>query len=132
MRGINKIILVGYTGEAPSVHTFDDGSQSVEFSLATKDSWRNKTTGEQETITDWHRIKVKGKLAEFAGKYIQKGAPLYVEGKMKYRSFGEEGQRKTIAEVIVQGFDGKIELLPSGQSTPSPIESDNPLDFDDE
>lgn len=130
MRGINKIILVGYTGETPSIHEFQDGGKSVEFTLATKDTWRNKTTGTQETVTDWHKIKVKGKLAEFAEKYIKKGAPLYIEGKMKTRAFGEEGNKRTISEVVVQGFDGKIELLPTGQSIE--VQPESPLDFDDE
>ncbi|WP_178306579.1 single-stranded DNA-binding protein [Vibrio algicola] len=130
MRGINKIILVGYTGEDPSTHEFPDGGKSVEFTLATKDTWRNKTTGVQETVTDWHKIKVKGKLAEFAEKYIKKGAPLYIEGKMKNRTFGEEGNKRTISEVVVQGFDGKIELLPTGQSVE--VQPESPLDFDDE
>lgn len=133
MRGVNRMIVMGYTGENPSIHEFDDGGKSAEFTLATNDTWRSKKTGELESSTDWHKIKVKGKLAEFAEKYIKKGTPLYIEGKMKYRTFGDEGNKRMIAEVVVQGFDGKIELLPSGQTiTPSEPESPNPLDFDDE
>ncbi len=73
-RGVNKVILVGNLGRDPEVRYIPNGSAVATLSLATSESWRDKQSGEQKEVTEWHRVVIFGKLAEIAGEYLRKGS----------------------------------------------------------
>jgi single-strand DNA-binding protein len=100
MSGVNKVILVGNLGSDPDVR-YTTGNQPVaHFSLATSESWTNKN-GERVDRTEWHRVTVWGKQAEKVGEFLSKGRQVYVEGKLRTRSWeGKDGQKRYTTEVI--------------------------------
>jgi len=102
MRGVNKVILIGNVGEDPKVTKFDNGGMVANISLATSESYKDKNN-EVQTATEWHRLAVFGKLGEIAEKYVKKGSALYIEGKLKTRSWEDkDGVKKYTTEVIVR------------------------------
>lgn len=82
-RGVNKVILVGNLGQDPEVRYIPNGSAVATLSLATSESWRDKQSGEQKEVTEWHRVVIFGKLAEIAGEYLRKGSQVYIEGQLR-------------------------------------------------
>lgn len=115
MASVNKIILIGNIGRV-EVKTFQDGAKVVECSLATSERYKDRN-GNDHDDTQWHRLVIGGKLADVAEKFVQKGDPLYVEGKMKYRKYStRDGVEKEVAEVQVQA----LQLLPKGMSEKKP------------
>lgn len=110
-RGVNKSIILGNLGDDPTVRYSPNGTAFANFSVATSETWTDKSTGEKRERTDWHNIAIQGKLAEIAGQYLKKGSQVYIEGKMRTRKYqGNDGQDKYITEVIV-GIDGKMQML---------------------
>lgn len=101
MLGINKITLLGHVGQDPDVRTFDNGSSVANVSLATSERWKDKQTGDRREATEWHRLVFYGALVDVVEQYVRKGAPLYVEGKVKTREYEKDGQKHRITEVIV-------------------------------
>ena len=100
MKGINKVILIGNTGNDPEYKTLQDGTSVAKFTIATTETFRLKT-GETQTRTDWHTIIVWRSLATFAHQYIKKGALLYIEGKLRNRQYEDKDkQKKYITEVV--------------------------------
>ncbi|MEO2267800.1 single-stranded DNA-binding protein [Pseudoalteromonas pernae] len=121
-RGINKVILVGNLGQDPEVRYMPNGNGVANISIATSDSWKDKNTGQMQERTEWHRVVLFGKLAEVAGEYLRKGSQVYVEGKLQTRKWTDQsGQEKYTTEIVVDGFDGKMQMLGGrgeGQSAP--------------
>ena len=115
---VNKVILVGNAGKDAEVRYIDSGVAVASFSLATSESYIAKN-GEKVTNTEWHNIVAWRGLAEMAGKYIQKGRQLYIEGRIRTRSYDDkDGVRKYITEILADN----IQLLgrkEEGSSTPS-------------
>ena len=98
---INKVILLGNVGKDPDVRHLDNNATVARFSLATSESYKNKN-GEKITNTEWHNIVAWRSHAEFAGKYIKKGTLLYVEGKIRTRSWDDkDGNKRYTTEVDV-------------------------------
>lgn len=96
---INKVILVGNVGRDPEVRHLDNNLVMARFSLATSESYRNKN-GEKITNTEWHNIVVWRGLAEIAEKYVKKGSQLYVEGKLRTRSWDDkDGNKRYTTEI---------------------------------
>jgi single-strand DNA-binding protein len=105
MAGINKVILVGHLGKDPEVRHLDNGTAVCNFSLATSENYTDRTSGERKTQTEWHNIVLWRKQAETAEKYLRKGSLIYLEGKIKSRSWeDQEGQKKYITEIIGDNF----------------------------
>ncbi len=105
MSGVNKVILVGHLGKDPEIRNFENGGMIANFTLATSETFKDKTTGEKREITEWHNITIgRPQLAEIAQKYVHKGDLLYVEGKLRTRSWEKDGQKKYITEVLVDEF----------------------------
>jgi len=101
MRGLNKAMLIGRLGKDPEMTNFESGVVKASFSLATGEVYRNKE-GEKIERTDWHNIVMWRKLAEIAGKYLKKGSRVYLEGKIKTRSWDDkDGNKKYITEIEV-------------------------------
>jgi len=98
MAGINKVILVGNLGRDPEVRHLDNGRAVANFSLATSETYKNKQ-GERVTNTEWHNIVLWTPLAEIAEKYLKKGRQVYIEGKLRSRSYEKEGITRYITEV---------------------------------
>jgi single-strand DNA-binding protein len=101
MASVNKVILVGNLGRDPETRFSPDGGAICNFSIATTESWKDKTTGEKKENTEWHRIVMYNRLAEIAGEYLKKGRPVYVEGRLKTRKWTDkDGVEKYTTEVI--------------------------------
>jgi single-strand DNA-binding protein len=103
MAGINRVILIGNLGKDPEVMTFDNGVKKASFSLATTESYKNKE-GAKVDQTEWHNIVLWRGLAEVAEKYLKKGSQIYVEGKIKYRSYEQDGVKKYITEIYADNM----------------------------
>ena len=111
-RGINKVILVGNLGNDPEIRYMPNGGAVANITIATSESWRDKATGEQREKTEWHRVVLFGKLAEVAGEYLRKGSQVYIEGQLQTRKWQDQsGQDRYSTEVVVQGFNGVMQML---------------------
>jgi single-strand DNA-binding protein len=98
MASVNKAIIVGNLGKDPELNSA--GGQAVaNFSVATSEKYTDKT-GENREKTEWHRIVVWGKLAEVCSKYLRKGSPVYIEGKIQTRSWEKEGVKQYTTEIV--------------------------------
>jgi single-strand DNA-binding protein len=100
-KGVNKVILMGNVGKDPELRFLPTGGGVANFSLATSESWRDKTSGEQKEQTEWHRCVAFNKLAEIIGEYVKKGSKLYIEGSLRTRSWEQDGITKYATEIIV-------------------------------
>jgi single-strand DNA-binding protein len=137
MAGINKVILVGNLGAKPEIKYASNGNAISNLSVATSESWTDKSTGQKQDRTEWHRVSLFGKVAEIAGQYLDKGSKVYVEGKLQTRKWQDQnGQDRYTTEVVVSGFNGTLQMLdrrddmnsnaasqssqPHSQATPEP------------
>lgn len=112
--GINKVILIGNLGADPDIRYFPSGDALVNLSLATSESWRDRNTGEPQERTEWHRVVIRGKLAEVAKQYLHKGSKIYIEGSLRTRKWqGQDGQDRYTTEVVVAGLGGTMQMLDS-------------------
>lgn len=100
MSGVNKVILVGRLGKDPEVRNLDNGATVCNFTMATSESYKDKTTGEKKEITEWHNIVLWRGLADVAAKYLHKGDQVYIEGKLRTRSWEKEGVTRYTTEII--------------------------------
>ncbi len=116
MSGVNKVILVGRVGKEPEVRNLENGASVANFSLATSETYKDKITGEKKEITDWHNIVLWRGLAEITQKYVHKGDMLYIEGKMRTRSWEKDGVTRYTTEVI---GDNMTMLTPKGGGSSS-------------
>ena len=97
-RGVNKVILIGNLGKDPEIQNFDKGVKKAAFSLATSETYRNREGVEIEQ-TEWHNIILWRGLAEVAEKYLKKGSQVYIEGRIRSRSYEKDGQKRYITEI---------------------------------
>ena len=104
MSGVNKVILVGRLGKDPEVRNLDNGAVVANFSLATSESYKDRTTGERKEVTEWHNIVLWRGLAEIAQKYLHKGDMVYVEGKLRTRSWEKDGVTRYTTEVVADNM----------------------------
>ena len=103
MAGINKVIIVGNLGKDPEVTYVPSGAAVAKFSVATSETWKDKTSGEKKERTEWHRIVAWDKLGEICGKYLSKGRQVYVEGKLQTHSYDDkEVVKRYVTEIIAQ------------------------------
>ena len=117
-RGINKVILVGNLGNDPEVKSTQGGTTVTTISVATSEAWKDKTTGQQQERTEWHRVKFFGRLAEIAGDYLRKGSQVYIEGSLRTDKYTDkQGMERYATDVIaseMQMLGGRQE----GNGTP--------------
>jgi single-strand DNA-binding protein len=97
------------------------GQAVANFSLATSESWKDKTTGEKQEQTEWHRVTVFGKLAEIVGQYVRKGSKLYVEGQNKTRKYTDTAGIERYATDVVVGITGQVQMLDSKPADAQPV-----------
>lgn len=102
---LNKVILIGNLGTAPEVKHFENGGSLARFPIATSESYTNRN-GEQVTQTEWHNIVVRGGLVEVVSKYLNKGDKVYVEGRIRTRSWQDQKTNETryTTEIMTDNF----------------------------
>jgi single-strand DNA-binding protein len=110
---VNKVILVGNLGRDPEARSFANGGKVVKFSIATSETWNDRSSGDRKEKTEWHNVVIYDeKIAEVAERYLKKGAKVYVEGQMQYREYDDaNGAKQKIAEVVLQRFRGALTML---------------------
>lgn len=110
-RGVNKVILIGNLGNDPEVRYLPNGGAVANLTVATSETWRDKNTGENKEMTEWHRVVMYRRLAEIAGEYLKKGSKVYLEGRLQTRKWqGQDGQDRYTTEIIaneMQMLDGR-------------------------
>ena len=112
MRGVNKVILVGTLGRDPETKTFPNGGSLTQFSIATSESWLDKSSGERKEQTEWHRIVLHNRLGEIAQQYLRKGSKVYIEGSLRTRQWTDQnGQERYLTEVRAE----QMQMLDSGR-----------------
>ncbi len=116
MAGVNRVILIGNLGKDPDIITFDNGVKKASFPLATSESYKNKE-GNRVDQTEWHNIVMWRGLADIAERYLRKGNQIYVEGRLRTRSWEQDGIKKYITEI----FTDNMTMLGSKQRDSSEI-----------
>ena len=127
---LNKVLLIGRLGADPEIKQMVNGKSVARLSLATSQSWKDKTTGEKKEKTEWHRIVVfNDGLVNVVQQYLKKGAQIYVEGQITTRKWKDEqsGQDKYSTEVVIQGYNSSLTMLGGGNtgSAGGGIQNDN-------
>ena len=110
---VNKVILVGNLGRDPEVRTSQDGSKIVNLSIATSETWKDRSSGERKEKTEWHRVVIfNPNLADVAERFLRKGSSVYVEGALQTRKWtDQQGQERYSTEVVIGRFKGELTLL---------------------
>ena len=110
MASVNKVILIGNLGKDPEVRYAPSGSAICNIALATSRQWKDKTSGERQEETEWHRVVFFDRMAEVAGEYLKKGKSVYIEGRLKTRKWTDkEGVEKYTTEIMAD----RMEMLGS-------------------
>lgn len=126
MASVNKVILVGNLGRDPEMRYMPSGDALASFSIATTDTWKDKS-GQRQERTEWHRISMFGKQAEIAGQYLKKGSSVYIEGRLQTRKWTDkEGHERQTTEVVadrMQMLGGRaggnaFEVMDEGDEAP--------------
>ena len=100
MASVNKVILVGNLGRDPEIRYMPSGDALCNITVATTDSWKDKSSGEKKEQTEWHRVSAFGKLAEIMGQYLKKGSQVYIEGSLRTRKYTDkDGVEKYSTEI---------------------------------
>ena len=129
---LNKVMLIGNLGNDPDI--VNDG-KIAKLSIATSESWKDKSSGEKKTKTEWHRVVIFNEgLVRITEQYLKKGSKVFIEGKLQTQKYTDkDGVEKYTTEIVLQNFNGSLTMLGEnngGQSsTPSPV--DNKIIDDD-
>lgn len=118
---VNRVYLIGNVGKDPEIRSTQDGQKIAQLSLATSESWKDKSSGERKEKSEWHRIVIfNERLCEVAEKYLKKGSKVYVEGQLQTRKWTDkDGVEKYSTEVVLSKFKGDIVML-DGKSGDKP------------
>jgi single-strand DNA-binding protein len=110
---VNKVILVGNLGRDPEIRSTQDGTRVANLSLATSESWRDKSSGERRERTEWHRVVVfNDRLVDICERFLKKGSKIYIEGALQTRKWTDQsGAEKYTTEVVLQKFRGELTML---------------------
>ena len=111
---LNKVLLIGRLGADPEIKQMVNGKSVARLSVATSQSWKDKSTGERKEKTEWHRVVIFNEgLVSIAQQYLKKGANIYVEGALTTRKWKDEssGQDKYSTEVVLQGYNSSLTML---------------------
>lgn len=143
-RGVNKVILVGNLGADPETRYMPSGDAVTNIRIATSESWKDKQTGEQQERTEWHRITFYKRLAEIAAEYLRKGSQVYVEGRLRTRTYDKDGQTHYSTEIIADnmqmlgsrsgagGGNRDADSAPASRAKLAPAGSGGDTNFDDD
>lgn len=133
MSGINEVRILGRLGQNPELRYMTNGEAVCNLSIATSTEWKDKSTGEDKEVTEWHKIVLYRGMAEVAGKYLRKGSQVHISGKLKTRKWNKDGVDHYTTEIIAAG----MQLLGSkaGEREEEPTPQSQPVDhksFDDD
>lgn len=143
-RGINKVTLIGNLGKDPEVKYMPSGQAVANVTVATSESWKDKTTGEKKEKTEWHNVVFFSRLAEIVGEYLRKGSQVYIEGKLQTRKWQDkQGNDRYTTEIVANEMQmlggrsgaGAPESRPASspaQDTPPATSGSSGNDFDDD
>lgn len=140
-KGINKVIIVGNLGNDPECKALPNGDAVTNISVATSESWKDKSTGQQQERTEWHRIVFFKRLAEIAGQYLSKGSKVYIEGSLRTRKWQDQsGNDRYSTEIIAKDMqmldsrnsdNAQPPQQPAQQQTPQPQQAPPIDDLED-
>ena len=126
---LNKVLLIGRLGADPEIKQIVNGKSVARLSLATSQSWKDKSSGERKEKTEWHRVVIFNEgLVSIVQQYLKKGANIYVEGALTTRKWKDEssGQDKYSTEIVLQGYNSSLTMLDGkGKSDGSNLVSEN-------
>jgi len=126
---LNKVQLIGRLGADPEVKQMVNGKSVARLSIATSQSWKDKSSGEKKEKTEWHRVVIFNEgLVNVVQQYVKKGANVYIEGQLSTRKWKDEssGQDKYSTEIVLQGYNSSLTMLDSRNSSSNePLVSDN-------
>ena len=133
---LNKVQLIGRLGADPEIKQMVNGKNVARLSIATSQSWKDKSTGERKQKTEWHRVVIFNEgLINIVQQYLKKGANIYLEGQLSTRKWRDEklGQDKYSTEIVLQGYNSSLTMLdgknnPNNNSDPKETKSSLPND----
>lgn len=142
---VNKVIIVGNLGRDPEVRAFNNGGRVCNLSVATSESWKDKSSGERKERSEWHRVVIfNDALVGVAERFLKKGAKVYIEGQLETRKYTDQsGAERHSTEIVLRPFRGELTMLDGGQGggggaepaerpTPASGKGPNADDLDDE
>jgi len=146
MAGVNKVIILGRLGADPDLRSSPSGVTSCNLSIATSQSWTDKSSGEKKEKTEWHRVVFFGRPAEIIDQYVKKGQELYIEGSLSTSKYEKDGIERYTTNIIGSSFNfisgsggassssnsNQFEDNNTNQSPSSSQESSNKDDFEDD
>lgn len=129
MSSVNKVILVGNLGTDPDVRTMQSGDKVANLNMATSESWKDKTTGERKTKTEWHKVVIFNQgIAKVAEMYLKKGSKVYIEGQLETRSWDKDGVKQYTTEVVLRPFRGELTMLDGKSDSANNTPTEQPVD----
>ena len=134
MASVNKVIIIGNLGKDPETRALPSGDSVSNFSVATTESWKDKA-GEKQEHTEWHRVNAFGKLAEICNEYLKKGSAVYIEGKLRTRTWEQDGVKKYSTEVIadrMQMVGGRPEKAESPKQDKPKFQKGSIMDMEED
>ena len=120
---LNKVLLIGRLGADPEIKQMVNGKNVARLSIATSQSWKDKSSGERKEKTEWHRVVIFNEgLVNVVQQYLKKGANVYVEGQLSTRKWRDEklGQDKYSTEIVLQGYNSSLTMLDGKGKTTTP------------
>ncbi len=125
MASLNKVILIGNLGRDPETRYLPNGDAVTNISVATTDTWKDKA-GEKQEKTEWHRVTLYRRLAEIAAEYLKKGSQVYLEGRIEYREYEKDGQKRYSTDIVAS----EMKMLGSRQGGGDPGDRDSSMSDD--
>src|SRR5450756_3160324 len=117
---VNKVILIGRLGKDPETRYMTSGEAVTNCTLATSENWKDKS-GEKQEKTEWHNLVFYRRLAEIAGEYLKKGSQVYIEGRIEYREYEKDGQKRYTTDIVAS----EMKMLGSRQGAGDPSDRDS-------
>lgn len=111
---LNKATIIGSLGKDPEIKSFANGNQVANFSVATSESWKDKSSGEKKEKTQWHNVAVFNEhLIKVCENYLRKGSKVYIEGQIETRKYEKDGRDVYVTEIVLPKYKGEITILSS-------------------
>lgn len=131
MASLNKATLIGRLGRDPEIRTASNGNKIANFSVATSESWRDKSSGERKEKTFWHNIVIFNEnIVKVAEQYLKKGNQVYIEGAIQSREYTDrDGNKKYTTEIVIEAFRGQLILLGGKDGANGRPSAEGPEDY---
>lgn len=128
---MNRVTIMGRVGKDPETRSFTSGDKVANFSVATSERWKDKTTGERKEKTEWHNVSVLGPAVAVVEQYVHKGDQILIEGQLQTRKWQDQsGADRYTTEIVVKGFAGAVHLIGGAKQSDGGRDSDNRQDDD--